>query len=107
MWLMLQQDEPDDYVIATGETHSVGSSRFARSRVSGSTGGSTCASTSRSARKAELHDLVGDPTKAREQLGWEPTIDFEALVALLVDADLERVRAEARGTRDHEPLPPG
>jgi GDPmannose 4,6-dehydratase len=43
--------------------------------------------------KAELHDLVGDASKAREELGWSPTIDFEGLVHLLVDADVERLRA--------------
>jgi GDPmannose 4,6-dehydratase len=57
--------------------------------------------------KAQLHRLVGDPSKAREQLGWEPSLRFDELVALLVDADLERVRAELRGTRDREALPPG
>ena len=44
--------------------------------------------------KAELHDLVGDPTKARERLGWEPTVSFEELVRLLVDADLQRLAAD-------------
>ena len=109
MWLMLQQDEPDDYVIATGRDALGRGARRVRVRARRARlARTTSTSTSRSgAGKAELHDLVGDPAKAREQLGWEPTVDFEELVALLVDADLERVRAEARGTRDREPLPPG
>ena len=48
--------------------------------------------------KAELYDLVGDPSRARERLGWSPTVDFDELVRLLVDADLERLRAELEPT---------
>ena len=108
MWLMLQQDEADDYVIATGETHSVEELvACAFERVGLDWQEYVHVDETLRRGKAQLHDLVGDPSKAREQLGWEPTVDFEGLVALLVDADLERVRAEARGTRDHEPLPPG
>ena len=100
MWLMLQRDEADDYVIATGETHSVEelvTAAFARAGLDWQEYVHVDESLRRG--KAQLHDLVGDPSKARDRLGWEPTVDFEGLVGLLVDADLERVRAEARGTQ--------
>jgi GDPmannose 4,6-dehydratase len=108
MWLMLQQERADDYVIATGETHSVEELvACAFDRVGLDPKDYVHVDETLQRGKAQLHDLVGDPAKAREQLGWEPTVDFEGLVALLVDADLERVRAEARGSREREPLPPG
>ena len=108
MWLMLQQDQADDYVIATGETHSVEELvSCAFERVGLDPAEYVHVDETLRRGKAQLHDLVGDPAKAREQLGWEPTLDFEGLVALLVDADLERVRAEVRGRRDREALPPG
>jgi GDPmannose 4,6-dehydratase len=97
MWLMLQQDEPADYVVASGETHSVrelvalafecvglGPEEYVQIDSSLERG------------KAELHNLVGDPSKAREQLGWEPTVSFGELVQMLVDADLDRLRTDAR-----------
>jgi GDPmannose 4,6-dehydratase len=93
MWLILQQDEPDDYVIATGQAHSVEELvdcafshldldwrehvRVDESLVRG---------------KAELRNLVGSPERARTQLGWEPTLTFSELVHMLVDAELERLR---------------
>ena len=103
MWLMLQQDEPDDYVVATGVGHSV------RDLVE-------CAfehvglewreyvHIDQSLRRgaAELHDLIGDSSKARERLGWMPSLDFEGLVRLMVEADLARNQAEAdRATSEH------
>jgi GDPmannose 4,6-dehydratase len=94
MWLMLQQEEPDDYVIASGETHSVrelAASAFAHVGLDWEEFVRVDDSLIRG--KAELHDLVGDPSRARERLGWAPTVDFDALVRLLVDADLERLRA--------------
>ena len=96
-------------MIATGETHSRRGARrsCAFDRVGLDSKEYVHVDESLRRGKAELHDLVGDPTKAREQLGWEPTLDFEGLVALLVDADVERVTAEARGSRDREALPPG
>ncbi len=91
MWLMLQQDEPDDYVVATGETHSVREFvelAFARTSAS-TTGSATSARTERFFRPAEVDLLVGDATKARTELGWKPEVDFEALVAMMVDHDLK------------------
>jgi len=92
MWLMLQQPEGDDYLVATGETHSVAelvACAFEHVGVPWRRCVRVDPALERGA--AELHHLVGDPAKARERLGWEPTVDFEGLVHLLVDADLERL----------------
>jgi GDPmannose 4,6-dehydratase len=94
MWLMLQQDEPEDYVVATGETHSVGELAevaFAHAGLDWREHVRTDDSLVRG--RAELHNLVGDPSRARERLGWEPTVTFAELVRLLVDADLETLRS--------------
>jgi GDPmannose 4,6-dehydratase len=95
MWLMLQQDEPGDYVIASGRTHSV---RDLVERAFAHVGLNwrefVHIDESLQRGKAELHDLVGDASKARDRLGWEPTVDFDGLVTLLVDAELERLQAK-------------
>ena len=109
MWLMLQQDEAEDYVVATGETHSVGELvevAFAHAGLDWREHVRTDDSLVRG--RAELHNLVGDPARARRRLGWEPTVTFADLVRLLVDADLEAlrsapvagVRANSMGSRD-------
>jgi GDPmannose 4,6-dehydratase len=96
MQLMLEQDEPGDYVIATGETHSVRELvEAAFARVGLDPAGYVQIDSSLERGKAELHDLVGDSSKAQEQLGWEPTVSFEELVHGLVDADVERLQASA------------
>jgi GDPmannose 4,6-dehydratase len=92
MWLMLQQDVPDDYVVATGVTRSVG--EFVQAAFA-------CAELDweryvvidpRYYRPAEVDLLVGDPAKARTKLGWEPEYTFERLVETMVVADLDRLR---------------
>ena len=89
MWLMLQQDEPDDYVIATGETHSVRDlCEAAFSRV-GLDYREHVVHDQRLERPAEVDLLVGDASKAREKLGWQPRVGFAELIAMMVDADLE------------------
>jgi GDPmannose 4,6-dehydratase len=89
MWLMLQQDEPDDYVIATGKAHSVRDLvNIAFGRV-GLDPAEYVRLDPRFLRPAEVDHLVGDYTKAREQLGWEPRTSFEELVGGMVDSDLE------------------
>ena len=94
MWLMLQQDEPGDYVVATGATHSVRDLvRIAFERVGVDWRRVVRVDEALQRGKAELHDLVGDASKAREQLGWAPSLDFEGLVHLLVDSDLGELRA--------------
>jgi GDPmannose 4,6-dehydratase len=92
MWLMLQQDEPDDYVIASGELHSVEelvSLAFAHVGLDWREYVQIDESLKRG--RAELHDLVGNPARARERLGWRAEVGFDELVQLLVDAELERL----------------
>jgi GDPmannose 4,6-dehydratase len=88
MWLMLQQDEPDDYVIATGETHSV---REFLDEAFGHLGldwEQYVEIDTRYFRPAEVDLLIGDASKARQKLGWEPKITFKELARMMVDADL-------------------
>lgn len=94
MWMMLQQDEPDDYVVATGETHSV------REFVETAFGAldldweKHVRYDKRYERPAEVDLLVGDASKAREKLGWEPKVRFPELVKIMIDADLELAKRE-------------
>jgi GDPmannose 4,6-dehydratase len=93
MWLMLQQDEPDDYVIASGTTHAVEELvTCAFERVGLDWREYVQIDESLKRGKAELHDLVGDPGRARGRLGWEPSVSFEQLVHLLVDSELTRLQ---------------
>lgn len=88
MWLMLQQEQPDDYVIATGETHSIREFLDLAFNYVNLNWEDYVAFDERYLRPAEVDLLIGDPTKAKEQLGWQPTVTFEGLVKLMVDADL-------------------
>jgi GDPmannose 4,6-dehydratase len=93
MWLMLQQDKADDFVIATGSTHSVKrlvEVAFAHVGLDWQTHVRTDPAF---LRPAEVDLLVGDASKAKTVLGWEPTVNFEQLVGMMVDADLARYRA--------------
>jgi GDPmannose 4,6-dehydratase len=93
MWLMLQQDAADDYVIATGELHSVRELvELAFEHVGLDWERYVQIDQSLRRGAAELHDLVGDASKARRELGWEPAVRFPELVRLLVEAELERLR---------------
>ena len=90
MWMMLQQPTPDDYVIATGETHTVSELvEVAFRRVGINNWRDYIVIDPALLRPAEVDLLIGDPTKAKEKLGWEPKVTFEGLVNLMVDADLE------------------
>jgi GDPmannose 4,6-dehydratase len=91
MWLMLQQDEASDYVVATGETHSVREFVEAAFERAGLEWERNVVQDERFMRPAEVDQLIGDPTKAKEQLGWEPRTSFRELVEMMVDADLERL----------------
>lgn len=96
MWLMLQQDEPDDYVIATGETHSVRElCEVAFNRV-GLDWRDHVVVDQKFYRPAEVDLLIGDPAKGRAKLGWKPEVSFKQLVEMMVDADLEAVQAELK-----------
>lgn len=96
MWLMLQQDTPDDYVVATGETHSV------REFVDETFGlldldPADCVQHDpRYERPAEVELLIGDPAKAKAQLGWEPKVKFKELVRIMVEADLKLAERERK-----------
>ena len=99
MWLMLQCDQPGDFVIATGETHSVRElveTAFGRVGLDPSKHVRT---DPRFLRPTELEHLVGDASKAREQLGWRPHTTFEELIGLMVDSDLERLERASSRTR--------
>jgi GDPmannose 4,6-dehydratase len=89
MWLMLQQPEPEDYVIATGESHSVRELVDVAFEHVGLDPQEHVGTDPRFLRPAEVEHLVGDYSKARETLGWEPRTSFEELVRLMVDADME------------------
>jgi GDPmannose 4,6-dehydratase len=92
MWLMLQQDQPDDYVIATGETHSVREfCELAFDRV-GLQWEQFVVQDPAFMRPAEVDHLIGNPAKAGRMLGWEPTVSFTGLVQMMVDADLETLK---------------
>jgi GDPmannose 4,6-dehydratase len=86
-WRMLQQDEPDDYVLATGETHSVQEFLEAAFTYAGLDWRDYVKIDPRYFRPAEVDLLIGDYSKAKEKLGWEPTVRFEELVRMMVDAD--------------------
>jgi len=94
MWLMLQQDEPQDYVIATGIKHSVRELVLLAFDHVGLDPTEYVEIDTGLLRPAEVSTLRGDCSKARAQLAWEPTVDFEALIAMMMDADLERVQRE-------------
>lgn len=91
MWMMLQQDEPDDYVIATGETHSVREMCEIAFGRAGLNYKDYVVEDPKYFRPAEVHLLMGDPTKAREKLGWQPEVGFRGLIEMMVDEDIERV----------------
>ncbi len=94
MWLMLQQPHPDDYVVATGESHSVREFLEAAFGRVGLSWDEHVEIDPRYQRPSEVDHLLGDARKARQQLGWQPRVRFEELVALMVDHDLELARQE-------------
>jgi GDPmannose 4,6-dehydratase len=90
MWLMLQQDKPDDYVVATGETHAIREFVELAFKHAGINNWQDYVKIDQKFfRPAEVDLLVGDPTKAKEVLGWEPSVTFEQLVQIMVEADIE------------------
>jgi GDPmannose 4,6-dehydratase len=95
MWLMLQQDEPEDFVIATGESHSIQEFVDLAFGHVGLDPAQYVVVDPKEFRPAEVDHLVGDASKARAKLGWEPRVGFQELVEMMVDADLERLSLEA------------
>jgi GDPmannose 4,6-dehydratase len=97
MWMMLQQNEPEDYVVATGETHSVRELCQVAFSYVGLSYEDYVVVDEKFYRPAEVDLLIGDPTKAHAKLGWEPSVTFEELIHLMVDADLEVLSDEGYG----------
>jgi GDPmannose 4,6-dehydratase len=94
MWLMLQQDRPDDYVVGTGQTHSVRELCQVAFEHLGLDFQDYVRVDPSLLRPADVDLLVSDPSKARSALGWEPTVSFKELVVMMVEADLQRIQAE-------------
>lgn len=92
MWLMLQQDAPDDFVVATGKTHSVQRLLEVAFGHVGLNWRDYAVQDPLFMRPAEVDLLVGDPAKAREKLGWQPQVSFEELIGMMVEADLKKLR---------------
>jgi GDPmannose 4,6-dehydratase len=93
MWLMLQQDTPDDYVVATAEAHSVQELVEVAFECVGLDWKKHVVVDPRFLRPAEVEHLIGNPGKAREALGWTPSVDFKGLVRMMVDADMKRIES--------------
>ncbi len=96
MWQMLQEDQPDDYVIATGETHSIREICEVAFGHAGLDWQQHVISDPRFYRPAEVDLLVGDPSKAGAQLGWEPLVSFRELITMMVDSDLQALASGRR-----------
>jgi len=105
MWLMLQRDEPTDYVIATGVVHSVRDlCRAAFGRV-GLDYETYVTEDVALMRPAEVDHLLGDASKAQAELGWSPTVGFDDLIGMMVDADIARHEARLRAGHPGGPVP--
>ena len=100
MWLMLQQDRPDDYVIGTGEAHSVREFVEAAFGCVDRDWRDYVETDPRYFRPAEVDYLLADATKARRELGWEPTVGFRELVRMMVEADIKAVEKSLQGGRE-------
>jgi GDPmannose 4,6-dehydratase len=96
MWMMLQQSQPDDYVVASGISHSVKDLVETAFTHVGLDWQAHVRLDPNLLRPAEVDHLIGDATKAREVLGWKPTVDFKGLIEMMVDADLERLASTPR-----------
>lgn len=93
MWLMLQQKDPDDYIIATGESHSVTELVQTAFSYVGLDWEKYMSIDRRLYRPAEIYELRGDPAKARSKLGWQPTLTFERLIQMMVNSEIESLRS--------------
>jgi GDPmannose 4,6-dehydratase len=96
MWMMLQHDAPDNFVIGTGETHSVRELCEIAFGHAGLDYKEYVIQDERFYRPAEVDLLISDPSKARSVLGWEPAVNFKELVIMMVEADMERVSSKVR-----------
>ncbi len=103
MWVMLQQDKPDDYVVATNETHTVKEFIQETFGLLNLDWEKYVNYDARYERPAEVELLIGDPAKAKKQLGWEPKVKFKELVKIMTEADLELAKREAQIAKLPEP----
>lgn len=94
MWRILQQDNPDDYVLATGEMHSVRELLEEAFSYVGLDWQKYTKHDERYNRPSEVDQLLGDPSKAKRVLGWEPKVTFKALIKMMMDSDMELARKE-------------
>ena len=101
MWLMLQHDKPDDYVVATGETYSIRQFLDKAFEYVNLDWHQYVEFDERYLRPAEVELLIGDSTKARKNLGWEPSVTFEELVHLMVDSDVKAFEEQLRGSANN------
>jgi len=99
MWLMLQQEQADDYVVATGETHTVREFVELAFEHAGLAWKKHVELDERYLRPTEVDLLLGDPSKAKKKLGWKPKVTFTELVKRMVDHDVEEVRRQVEGHR--------
>lgn len=95
MWLMLQQDTPGDFILSTGETHSVRDLCEAAFSCVGLDYREYVVPESSDVRDREGAVLVGNPMKARQVLGWEPVVSFQRLIRMMVEADLDRLQSSS------------
>lgn len=103
MWLMLQQDKPDDYVVATGETHTVREFLEEAFKYAGLDYKKYVKFDKRYLRPAEVDLLIGDASKAKKKLGWKPKTTFKGLVKIMVDADVAELEKKLSGQVDRPP----
>lgn len=101
MWLILQQDEPDDYVIATGETHSVREFLEETFNYLDLDWRDHVEIDPKYFRPTEVDSLAGDSSKARKKLGWKPRVRFKELVKLMADADMEKEELKLNGYKNY------
>ncbi|MBU4374702.1 MAG: GDP-mannose 4,6-dehydratase [Euryarchaeota archaeon] len=104
MWLMLQQNEPEDYVIATGETHSVREFLNEAFDYAGMDWEKYVEIDHRYFRPTEVDVLIGDPRKAQKKLGWKPKVRFKELVKLMVDADMRKEELKLNGSANYKKM---
>jgi GDPmannose 4,6-dehydratase len=97
MWMMLQADEPDDFVIATGETHTVREAVETAFARQGLDPGEHLEIDPKYYRPSEVDVLLGDASKAKEKLGWQPKVRFQDLIELMVDADVAALQDQMAG----------
>jgi GDPmannose 4,6-dehydratase len=100
MWLMLQQEKPEDYVISTGETHSVKEFLEEAFTYAGLDWKEYVEIDPKYFRPTEVDVLIGDSSKAKQKLGWDPKVKFKALVKMMIDHDMEELKKEMDGFRN-------